>query len=153
MSAHDRLTFHLICSSKGGSTFGGTGTASGFGQSTAQPASGTSIFGQPQQQTSTAFGKTGLFEFKGSFTDVSFQVQLQSLPYLVNPTSQQEQPLVSALACSAISNRLSQRNLQQASSEQLQVQVPVYLVNHLSSNSPHNKQVAVSIHHFTWVHS
>ncbi|KAF8559141.1 hypothetical protein OG21DRAFT_1503602 [Imleria badia] len=45
----------------GGSSFGGTGTASAFGQPAAQPATGTSIFGQPQpqqQQTSTAFGAT-----------------------------------------------------------------------------------------------
>ncbi|KAH0839780.1 nucleoporin autopeptidase-domain-containing protein [Lanmaoa asiatica] len=44
---------------RGGNAFSGAGTTSAFGQPVAQPATGTSIFGQPQQQqTSAAFGAT-----------------------------------------------------------------------------------------------
>ena len=73
------------------------------------------------------------------------QLLLQSSPqYSVSPVSQPEQPPGSVTACSVLTNRLSQRNLQQVFSEQLQIQVPVSLANRNSSNSPNNKRVVVS---------
>jgi hypothetical protein len=72
--AHSCLTFRLTCSTAGGGTFGGTGTAGAFGQPTAQPTTATSIFGQPQQQqTSAAFGKTGSSESRDRTLMLAFR--------------------------------------------------------------------------------
>lgn len=68
------LFLNSLCSTQDGGAFGSTSTTSPFGQPAAQPAAGTNIFVQPQQQqTSTAFGTIGSFESKGLFTDVSLR--------------------------------------------------------------------------------